>query len=471
MTFIAINLLKLIRFLLKITGRGNGTALPGVIGEKLFFKNFQKLAGKLDQIVIITGTNGKTTTSKIVRTILKQNKVKVLANISGANLTRGIIASLAFNTNFFGKLKSKTAIFEVEEASMSKVVDLLSPHIAVVTNLFRDQMDAYGELDHTREVIEAGLKKMDEHSIVLLNANDPRVTYMNKVCVGKVKYFGLDDMNIPTESENAVPDSIKSHDERSDLKYSHVYFSHIGIYKSEDGKFTMPKPDFSANNYSVTSDKNNLPETNFSLVNSSTKKIIEVKDFKLLGLYNILNCLTAFAVIELLINDGLNITKQEYVKITAAFGRGETIIMKNNCSVTLLLVKNPTGFNSALGAINDIEKKNIILALNDNTADGKDVSWIWDCNFEAIKNYKKVIVAGKRVEDLALRCKYAEVPSTTAESYADAVKEFTLKKDEDGYMKNLNDVHIFALCSYTALLKFREYLATIANIKKIDQEI
>jgi UDP-N-acetylmuramyl tripeptide synthase len=493
MTFFSILLLKLIRKALKLSGRGRGTALPGLIGEKYFYKSLSKLPKQLDQIIIITGTNGKTTTSKIVRSILKQNKIKVLSNISGANLTRGIISALVFDTNLFGKLKSKVGVFEVEEASMEKTVRLLNPDIALITNLFRDQMDAYGELDHTREVIENGLKEMKKDSITLLNANDPKVSYMAKIVKGQVKYYGINDLNIPTDEENAVPDSLKSPDDRSVLEYSKIYFSHIGLYKSKDGKFSTPKLDFKVSDYKVENDKDNLPKVSFTLKNEEihsedSENTIQVEDFKLPGLYNVINCLAAYSIVEQItqILIETNYTKgkaisventtqiqHDYSKISAAFGRGEKIKLKlgDNNYVTLLLVKNPTGFNSALGAINDIENKNIVFALNDNTADGKDVSWIWDCNFEAVRKYNRVVVTGERGADLALRCKYAEIPCNLVDNYHEVILEFIQYQTEDRLIKFRKDINIYALCSYTALLAFRKDLAKIADVKHFEEEI
>ena len=481
MLLISTNILKIIRFALRVTGRGRGTALPGLIGEKYFYKSLSTLPRQLDKIIVITGTNGKTTTAKIIRSILKQNKISVIGNISGANLTRGILTALAFDTNIFGKVCSKIGVFEVEEASMEKVVKMLKPNIAIVTNLFRDQMDAYGELDHTREVIEAGLKNMYEDSLILLNANDPKVAYMQRIAPGTVKFFGLNDTQIPTDAENAVPDSTKSPDERSELIYSKIFFSHIGLYKSKDGKFETPKIDYSVKNYKSDTNENGLPNISFILEDRNSQKEIKVEQFHLLGLYNVINSLAAFSAIENLFTGntsreksptaGQEIQKQDYSKISAAFGRGEKIDLKNGNSITLVLVKNPTGFNSVLGAINDVKKKNIIFALNDNTADGKDVSWIWDCNYEAVREYNQIIVTGKRAADLALRCKYADLPYTMVDTYATAIHEIVEYKNEDGYMKTRKDVEIYALCSYTALLKFREYLRTVSNIEPIEKEI
>ncbi|MEI7604414.1 MAG: MurT ligase domain-containing protein [bacterium] len=470
MLFLTTNVLKFVRFISQTTGRGRGTALPGLIGEKYFYKSLSKLPSILDKIVVITGTNGKTTTAKIIRSILKYNNVKVLSNISGANMTRGILTALAFDTNIFGKVKSKIGIFEVEEASMEKVVKLLNPDIVVITNLFRDQMDAYGELDHTREVIEKGLENMKDDSLVLLNANDPRVVYMNRVCKGKVEYYGLDDINIPTDEENSVLDSTKSPDDRSELIYSKIYFSHMGLYQSKDGKFQTPKLNYSVVDYKQEESKESLPSITFRLLNNTKDKKIFVDNFLLLGLYNVINAVAAFGVIE---NLGLSSIRQDYSKVSAAFGRGEKIKLKKgvNNFITLILVKNPTGFNSALGAVNDVKEKNIVFALNDNTADGKDVSWIWDCNYEALRDYKKVVVAGKRAYDLALRCKYAEIGYAVADTYEQTIKEFLEYKDDEGFLKIKKDVQIFALCSYTALLRFREYLSTVADIKPIEEEV
>ena len=470
MIFITTLLLKIIRLLLHISGRGRGTALPGLVGEKYFYKSLSKLPKHLNKIIVITGTNGKTTTSKIVRSILKQNKLKVLSNISGANLTRGILAALAFDTTFLGKLKSKIAIFEVEEASFEKVVKLLNPDIALITNLFRDQMDAYGELDHTREVIEKGLEYMKKDSVTLLNANDPKVTYMKKICNNTVQFYGIEDITIPTDLDNSVIDSTKSPDDRSDLIYEKIFFSHIGIYKSSNGKFKTPKLDYSVKNFTSIINTDKLNEISFDLHSTKVKQAISVKDFKLIGLYNVINCVAAFSVLEN-VKEIKESFVQDYSNISAAFGRGEKIYLKDSNAITLILVKNPTGFNSALSGINNITQKNIIFALNDNTADSKDVSWIWDCNFEALKNYKKVVVTGSRNADLALRCKYADIPYSLVDNYEDVIDEFILYKAEDGFIKSRKGVEIYALCSYTALLELRQFLSTISNIKTIEEEI
>lgn len=401
---------KLALVLTRVFHLGSGTTFPGLLAEKIDRNIIQKLSSGLKYgAIIVTGTNGKTTTAKMISEILYEEGFNVLHNPSGSNLTRGIASSLIHSTNLFGtRHNSDVAVFEVDEATMPEATTKIRPKVVLVTNLFRDQLDRYGELDKTAAIIGSSLRGFTDLTVIL-NADDPLVTSLSKYVEGSVKYFGLEDKNISTKSKAAM-DSKDCLECGNELNYSARYFGHLGIWKCSKCEAERPKVDFTAENIKL------LPESLSFEMNLSEKLKIEMA---FPGLYNVYNALAAGAVTEV-IGGGGPAVAAALRNFGAAFGRMEIIPIENRRAM-LLLVKNPTGANQALAAtLSEDKPKQILFALNDNFADGTDVSWIWDIDFEAF-NLKPhtFVVSGIRAEDMALRLKYAGV----------AMENITIEKD------------------------------------------
>lgn len=410
MKLLAIWFSKLALLLTRLLHLGSGTTFPGLLAEKIDRNIIRKLSAGLKYgAIIVTGTNGKTTTSKMIVEILCEEGFRVVHNPSGSNLTRGIASSLIQSTNIIGTSHNcDVAVFEVDEATMPEATTKIRPKVVLVTNLFRDQLDRYGELDKTAAIIGSSLRGFTDLTVVL-NADDPLVTSLSKYAEGAVKYYGIEDPKIATSSKAAM-DSKDCIECGHEFDYVNRYFGHLGAWKCPKCGTSRPKLNFSAENIILS------PESLTFEMSLKEKLKIEMP---LPGLYNVYNGLAAGAVAEV-IGGGGPAVAQALRNFGAAFGRMEVLNIESR-KVMFLLIKNPTGANQALAAtLADARPKQILFALNDNFADGTDVSWIWDIDFESFDLSKHVFVAsGVRAEDIALRLKYAGVDQ----------KNITIEKD------------------------------------------
>lgn len=403
MKLFAIWIGKLALIATRITRSGSGTTLPGLLAERVDKNIIRKLATKVKYgVIIVTGTNGKTTASKMLVEILSEDGYTVLHNPSGSNLTRGIASALVQSSNIIGtSLHADIAVFEIDEATMPEATTKIRPRAVLVTNLFRDQLDRYGELDKTAAIVGGSLRGFPKMTTIL-NADDPLVASLVKYVEGPVKYFGVQDENINTSSAAAM-DSKDCTECGHELIYQNRYFGHLGIWKCSNCDKKRPDVNYKANEIEIT------PKTSkFKL--EMTKEVLPI-DMQISGLYNVYNALSAAAGAEVLDSGGAAIVSA-LRNFSAAFGRMETFTVEGR-EAMLLLVKNPTGANQALDAVfSDNKPKNIMLALNDNFADGTDISWIWDVDFESLKlKGSRFVISGIRAEDMALRLKYAGVPN------------------------------------------------------------
>ncbi|MDD3480753.1 MAG: Mur ligase family protein [Patescibacteria group bacterium] len=442
MKFLAILVGKLAALATRLTKTGSGTTLPGLMAEKIEPQIIRKIAERLKYgVIVVTGTNGKTTTSKMLVEILSEEGYTVLHNPSGSNLTRGIASALIHSVNIFGTgLEADIAVFEVDEATMPEATTKLRPRAVLLTNLFRDQLDRYGELDKTAAIIGNSLRGFSEMTTIL-NADDPLVSSLAKYSEGEVVYFGVEDQGITTDSGLAM-DSKDCIACGHELVYEERYLGHLGKWHCENCKEKRQKPLVSASSIKVSPFVSKfelaLPKENLKV------------EMPIPGLYNVYNALAA-ATAATVTGVGAPAISHTLRNCEAAFGRMELIEVEGK-KIMVLLIKNPTGANQALSAIySDGKPKKVGLFLNDNFADGTDVSWIWDIDFEYFKIAGSEFVAsGIRGEDMALRLKYAGVDKKNYKLEKDinlATKELAkkLKKDEIGYL----------LPTYTAMIEIR----------------
>jgi UDP-N-acetylmuramyl tripeptide synthase len=413
MKLFAIWLGKLALVLTRVLHLGSGTTFPGLLAEKIDKDIVKKLSQGLKYgAIIVTGTNGKTTTSKMIAEILYEEGFNVLHNPSGSNLTRGIASALIHSTNFFGtRHNSDVAVFEVDEATMPEATTKIRPKVVLVTNLFRDQLDRYGELDKTAAIVGSSLRGFTDLTVVL-NADDPLVTSLSKYAEGSVKYFGLDDKSVSTDSKAAM-DSKDCLECGNEFDYSTRYFGHLGVWKCAKCGAERPKVNYTATDIKL------MPESLSFKMNLKEPLSIEMS---LPGLYNVYNALAAGAVAEV-VGGGGPAVAAALRNFSAAFGRMEVLNIESRKAM-LLLVKNPTGANQALAAtLSEKKPKQIMFALNDNFADGTDISWIWDIDFESFDlTGHTFVVSGIRAEDMALRLKYAGVDAKRVMIEKDPVK-------------------------------------------------
>lgn len=385
--YVAKNMAKLARFASRKMGK-QGTDLPGQVARKIDPLILRKLANDVDEIVMISGTNGKTTTSNLIGHTLKKNNINIIHNNEGANMAAGITSSFVIQSN----KDTKIAIIEIDEGSIPRVLKEMTPTMMVVTNFFRDQMDRFGEIDTMVDNIANTIKGRGIK--LLLNADDPFVSRL-KIASDEVIYYGMKAGIHEFEQSTMVESKYCPNCGRL-LNYKHVHYNQIGHYDCVCG-FKREKP-----KYEVSSFKQE------PFIDAGINGTIF--DMKIAGDYNVFNVVAAYTVLrELGLNDkSINAGFESYTS-----DNGRMQYYKNRHKEVLInLAKNPAGLNASLSVGEQIDSEKVyLISLNDNGADGRDISWIYDADFEKLsrQNIKAVICTGQRAEELALRLKYAEV--------------------------------------------------------------
>jgi len=425
---------------LRLMSRSSGTALPGLIGLNIcpeFISLSQKYAK--EGIINITGTNGKTTTAGLFAAILKEKGKKVLHNEKGANMLTGIASALISGVGF--NRKNDYFVLETDEAYLTKLYNHIKADYLLVTNLFRDQLDRYGELDTTyKKINEAILKNKDLN--LVLNGDDPMVASLGEN--NHTVYYGFDDINFmfDTVDAKAPSEAVNCKKCGKELQYDKRFYAHIGDYHCSCG-YKRPELKYKATG------KIHLAYSEIE-IETPVKKM----NFKVMlpGLYNIYNALGAIALaLELKIDE--EIIQKAFDNYHSVFGRAESIKIKGK-NALVQLIKNPVGASEVLRLIVDNKKSTLLIVLNDNYADGRDVSWIWDANFEILKDYKqKIVVSGQRAYDMAVRLKYAGVDEKQFEVISD-LKE-AIKR---ALSQTLKEDTLLILPTYTALLKMQNII-------------
>lgn len=389
----------------------------------------------LHEKISVTGTNGKTTTAGLIAQILEANNKEVIHNAQGANMLTGI--ANVFATNVVPSKRYDNCVLESDEAYLSKLYDYMKLDYLVVTNLFRDQLDRYGELDTTAKKIQSAIDK-NKDLVLLLNADDPLVANLGHD--NKKLYYGFENIEFAeTHTISHAPAEMFNCICGKPLEYSKRFYAQQGHYYCSCG-YKRPKCNYQGNakiynDYIEISVLHNGEETHYT--------------FDSIGLYNAYN---ALAAISMALEIGY---KQEEIQnalntYKAMFGRAEKTEFNGHKTI-IQLIKNPAGASEVLKTV-DLSSK-ILIAINDNFADGRDVSWLWDAEFELLKDTEKTIVtSGIRANDMALRLKYAGVPSEKIKVVPDlfeAVEEVSSSEDKTE--------KITIMPSYTALLQIKNY--------------
>lgn len=414
---------KIISKFIRLINAGNGTTWPGHIALKLnpHFINDLKKKSNLTVILVI-GTNGKTTTTSLLSHIFTAAEKKVIQNESGANLSNGIASAFLLNSSILGDLKADIAIFEVDENAFSTVANMVTPDAVIILNLFRDQLDRYGELNTIALKWKKTLDSLPPVDL-FLNADDPQIAYLEKDTKHKVYFFGADPNDAQEKNVEHASDSIYCPNCGEKLHYSRVFYSHMGIWNCT---------------------KCHYKHSNHVFRNAPF--------YPLSGLYNKYNIHAAVLVAKTL--GVLDTTLQKSLTtFKPVFGRQETLIIDGK-KVQIILAKNPSGFNQALKTILDQNPKVVLLLLNDRIADGNDISWIWDTDVELLKNaHTYIFISGDRAWDLGLRIKYADFPQNTFTVIDDLPKAVVAAINSTKGNETL-----FILPTYTAMLEIRKLL-------------
>ena len=425
----------------RVTRRGGGTTLPGDVARAIDPQILTRLAQDLTYgSIVITGTNGKTTTARLLSWLLEGAGHRVVSNRAGANLIFGATAAALKRAGPDGRLRADWGVFEIDEASLPSAVQEIKPRVTLVLNLFRDQLDRYGELESIAKKIERALADQRETSRTILNADDPRVAEIGLSLPRPPLWFGLDDTSIASRTLPHAADARTCPRCGSSLIFDAVYVGHDGVYRCPNQDFARPDPDVKATDITLNGFD--------SLAMSVGGARIEMP---LGGLYNCYNVLAAFSAARSIdlsadyIGDRLRTYK-------AAFGRQERVEFRGR-HLVLVLSKNPAGFNETVRTAVDLAHgTKFVIGLNDRKADGTDVSWIWDVDFEQLKGKATVVIpAGVRAHDLAVRLKYAAVDAEPPQTDSGAALDELIKCTGEG------DI-VYVLCTYTAMLDLRAEL-------------
>jgi UDP-N-acetylmuramyl tripeptide synthase len=442
---------KLVLKTSRALGRGGGSALPGLLAERVDPGIGHQLARRLPQgSIVITGTNGKTTTVKMLAQVLEDAGEKLVTNRAGSNLSRGVVSALVEHIGSDGRFRQSMGLFEVDEAAMPAVSAMLQPKAIMVLNLFRDQLDRYGELDTTAAKLGKAIAASD--AIIYLNADDPLVASLASYAKPeRVRFFGVDDVPTTKLMHDVTADSINCPVCGRALRYSRNFFGHIGHYACPEGHFERPHPSVTADAITLGADDSSF---RLNLAGHDALKV----SLHLPGLYNIYN---ALAAASLAVDQGLAPTQiaQSLERAEAAFGRVEKLQIKGR-TLYLLLVKNPTGFNQIIQTFLLQEKQqNLLMVINDNFADGRDISWLWDVAFEEmLPQQHRIDVSGLRATDMALRLKYAGIPTAGMEKgLKTALNQFIAQVPEGGTG--------YIIPTYTAMLALRRRLGGMIKLK------
>lgn len=423
-------------------GRG-GTSLPGKVLLRLEPGAIGTLAARLPRgSAAISATNGKTTTAAIVAGILARAEGRVVHNVQGANMAGGVASALLDAAHGRG-IDGDVGLFEIDEFWLDRIGPQLQPRALLLGNLFRDQLDRYGELETIAERWSAVLDRMPATKLVL-NADDPLVADLG-VDREDVLYFGIEDDTVALADLPHASDSKHCRRCGTPLVYDAVYVGHLGRYHCPRGDSARPAPD-------VTATDIRLDGTRGASLRLHTPAGDADVRLTLPGLYNVYNALGA-AALALALGVGLDDIVAGLQEVRAAFGRAETVNVDGH-ELAILLVKNPTGANEVLRTLAlEPGEIDLLAVLNDNIADGRDVSWIWDADLELLAGgVRRVVCSGTRAPELALRLKYAGIAEDRIETVDD------LEAGLDAALAQAGD-RLYAMPTYTAMLALRELLA------------
>lgn len=449
-TFLSVAACKLSRFMLRKLGKG-GTNVPGRIALKVYPEVLGQLAKGVTTI-IVTGTNGKTTTSRMIEKSLSDSGYKFFSNKSGANMLSGITAEFAMNSTLGGKNRYEYALIECDEAAFKTVSKYVDAKCVVVTNVFRDQLDRYGEVTHTLNSILTGIKN-SPNAVVCINADDSLSVSMKDEISNKVVFYGVESEIYKNRVEEVsdAPYCIKC---KSEYVYDYVTYGHLGGFRCPNCGYHRPETEVSVEKVVAST-----PDSSTIILTLHGKEYTTT--INLPGGYNIYNgAATAAAGYVLGLKDETIVSALS--DFECGFGRMEKFTV-NNTDIRMILIKNPAGCNQVLNFLsNNTEPSLFIVALNDRFADGTDISWIWDVDFEKLNQLSdkltEIWVTGRRADEMAMRFKYAGI----------AVDKIKVIKDYEKLIENAanQSAPVYIMPTYTAMLDIREIFSKNYGFKE-----
>jgi len=444
---------KITRLGLQVAGRG-ATALPGLVTLQLDPDYIAALTRSLPHgVVLVSGTNGKTTTSRMLADVTRSAGWSPIHNRSGSNLERGIAGALLADSSWRAEPRGDVGLFEVDEASLPRVLRRITPGVVVVTNLFRDQLDRYFEIDQLAKRIGDAVAELDPKTILVLNADDPIVAFLGTRHRGTVVYFGVDDPSVGGKVPQTISDATRCPRCKQPLQYERVILAHEGEWSCPSCGLARPPRDVAALRVRLGPSSSEI-DLRLPVASAFDPVVVPLP-----GLYNAYNALAAIAAARAL-DIALPTAARAIAAFHPAFGRLEQLPVDGRL-VRLVLVKNPAGFNAAIGALLETGRTpRLLAALNDRDADGRDVSWIWDADFESLAPaIEHAVATGTRSRDLANRLKYAGVPRERIEVVDDwggAIDRAVGGVPQGG--------ELVVIATYTAMLALRGELARRGHV-------
>lgn len=411
--------------------RGGGSALPGLVVEKLDPAFMSRALDQLEHgVIVVSGTNGKTTTTKMVVELLKSRGLKVFTNRTGSNFTRGVVAALLESVTADGSLPYDVAVLELDEAHAVHFVRHHRPTYVLLLNVMRDQLDRFGEIDHTARLLQKVARSAAKG--VVLNRDDPRVAAIAPSLDAsvEVRYFGADS------------------------SLHRLFVSDDDFHATKSGAETTAARGWRPKKGDVM-----LKTFKGQTVTYAADGALHTVDLHVEGVYNFLNAAGAVCLAGLVTGSKPAEMIPPLRDITPAFGRGESFTLPDGSRLHLILVKNPAGFRLALSTVNPTDETATMIAINDQYADGRDMSWLWDVDFEIFKDSGVQAVSGIRAYDMALRLQYDEVTVGLVEP--------DLKKALAAFVTGTRAQEKRIYCTYTAMLQLRRHLAQYAEVAKI----
>lgn len=454
---LALWICKITTWVLRTLHRG-GTALPGKLALKVCPDILTYLA-KGFKVHVVTGTNGKTTTALLMSSVLDGQGIKYISNRSGSNLERGIVACFAEGVTITGRPKDAThAVIECDEAAFAKTAGKMNPRTLVVTNFFKDQLDRYGEVTHTLELVKKGAAQATE-AVFVLNGDDQLCASIGADLPNRALYYGMDN------SQNTVHDAGDSEREagycvrcRAALDYEYTTYGHLGKYTCPSCGYSRPSLDVEMESYKL-----NIDSAEFEYTLSGDRHGCHIR---VSGLYNIYNALGAIGF-----GHALELPPHEVAQALGeshpGFGRMETVQIGTK-AIRTVLVKNPMGYNQVINYLLSVDQPvRVCYALNDNIADGVDISWLWDVNFENLKGLGDKLIAmytcGSRGADVAVRLKYADFNVDCGTEMEDNSIPAMLNR----ILEQMEEQEtLVILPSYTAMFQVRSYLQERIQMKE-----
>jgi lipid II isoglutaminyl synthase (glutamine-hydrolysing) len=434
-------------------GLGGGTVISGHLVPRIAPNALSTIVDRLTHgSVVVSGTNGKTTTTRLLAHLLRTNGLRPLNNRAGANLLTGLVSAVVQQTNLKGEPEADVGLFEVDEATLPAAIRLVQPRLVLLTNIFRDQLDRYGEVHFIHQTWTAGLTSLHDEARLVLNADDPLVASLGLENSDAI-YYGVNDPSLGVSTSPHAADARLCIRCGERYVVSVSFYGHLGHYQCPACGLRRPEPQVALTACTLQGDRG-------SEIQIDTPQGTIKAHVKLPGLYNVYNALAATtAALELGIAPAA--IAQGIETFAAAFGRLERISIEGR-QLFLALVKNPVGFTEVLRTINpESAGANLAIFINDHFADGTDVSWLWDVDFELLRDkINFAICSGTRAEDMAVRLKYADISTRKIV----VISEPRRALDEALARSDPNDT-VFALPTYTAMLEVRDVLRRTGYVR------